>query len=70
MRGDTYTGTIFDARAERAADQFAAELLISPEAYAEAELRHGTCLDCIGHELGVTTDLLATWRDIHERQMR
>lgn len=68
VRGDTHTGTIFDQRAERAADQFAAQLLIDHDSYARAEAIHGTALDAIGYELGVTTHLLAVWRDMYERQ--
>ena len=62
IRGDTFTGTVFDQRAERAADQFAAELLITSEAYQAAEAIHGPNLDAIGHELGVTVHLLQVWR--------
>lgn len=67
IRGDVPTGTVFDARAERAADHFAATYLISPVEYALAEELHGTALDAIANELGVTTHLLEVWRTLNER---
>ncbi|OFT70624.1 hypothetical protein HMPREF3130_06750 [Corynebacterium sp. HMSC14B06] len=69
IRGDTPTGNPhFDARAERAADQLAAELLISHAEYATAESIYGPHPGAIARELGVTTHLLAVWRDTYERQ--
>lgn len=69
IRGDTPTGNPhFDARAERAADQLAAELLISHAEYAAAEAIYGAHDGAISCELGVTTHLLAVWRDTYERQ--
>ncbi|WP_225976710.1 MULTISPECIES: ImmA/IrrE family metallo-endopeptidase [Corynebacterium] len=68
IRGDEATGIEhFDQRAERAADQFAARLLISPAEYAAAEALYGPHEGAIARELGVTTHLLAVWRGIHER---
>lgn len=67
IRGDVPTGTAYDARAERAADHFAATYLISPVEYALAEEIHGTALDAIANELGVTTHLLEVWRTLNER---
>lgn len=67
LRGDVPTGTAFDQRAERAADHFAATYLISPVEYALAEEIHGTALDAIANELGVTTHLLEVWRTLNER---
>lgn len=67
VRGDIPTGTIFDQRAERAADHFAANLLITEEAYIESEQRHDGRLDPMAHDLGVTVHLLKTWRRLHER---
>ena len=67
IRGDIPTGTIFDQRAERAADHFAANLLITEEAYIESEQRHDGRLDPMAHDLGVTVYLLKTWRRLHER---
>lgn len=67
IRGDVPTGTVFDQRAERAADHFAATYLISPVEYALAEEIHGTALDALANELGVTTHLLEVWRTLNER---
>ncbi|MEJ6019167.1 ImmA/IrrE family metallo-endopeptidase [Corynebacterium sp. H113] len=64
IRGDIYTGTIFDQRDERAADQFAAQLLISEEAYQAAERIHGPHDDAIAYELDVTVHLLNTWKQL------
>ena len=66
-RGDVPTGTAFDARAERAADQFAANLLITEEDYINLEMLHDGALDPIAHELGVTVHLIEVWRKMHER---
>ena len=58
----------FDARTERAADQIAAELLTSPPTeYAAAETIYGPHTGAIARELGVTTHLLAVWRELFER---
>lgn len=67
VRGDVPTGTIFDARAERAADQFAAKLLITEEDYINLEMLHDGALDPIAHELGVTVHLVEVWRRMYER---
>lgn len=57
----------FDAGTERAADQIAAELLTSPTEYAAAETIYGPHTGAIARELGVTTHLLAVWRELFER---
>lgn len=67
VRGDVPTGTIFDARAERAADQFAANLLITEEDYINLEMLHDGALDPIANELGVTVHLIEVWRRMYER---
>lgn len=68
LRGDEPTGSPhFDARAERAADQVAAELLISHVEYAAAESIYGPHSGAIARELGVTTHLLAVWRQTFEK---
>ncbi|MCX7542331.1 ImmA/IrrE family metallo-endopeptidase [Corynebacterium sp. P5848] len=54
-------------RQEREADDFAAELLVSPGAYAAAEDLHGTHLGAIAEELSVTQHLLKIWRKEWER---
>ena len=56
-----------DTRLERRADQWAAELLISKDEYKAAEIIHGSHLGAIAHELGVTPEVVETWRTIHER---
>lgn len=54
-----------DARSERAADQFAAELLISITEYQLAEELHGGHAPGIAHELGVTVHVVKVWQRIH-----
>lgn len=49
------------------ADVFAARLLISEQAYAEAERIFDGHPGAIADELGVTRSLLATWQAHHER---
>lgn len=68
LRGDVPTGTVFDQRAERAADHFAATYLISPVDYALAEKIHGPNPDALANELGVTTHLLEVWKTFHENK--
>lgn len=57
-----HTGT-----AEIRADRFAARLLIDPAEYRAAELIYGHHPARLAHELGVTTHLITTWQNIHER---
>lgn len=54
------------ARQEAKADEFAAELLITPEAYEAAERLAGCHDGALAAELGVTTELIRVWRGIHE----
>lgn len=69
IRGDMPCGNPhFDVRAERAADQIAAKLLISHAEYAAAEALYGAHDGAIARELGVTTHLLAVWRKTYKRQ--
>lgn len=69
MAGDEPTGIAWaDERMERAADVVAAQWLITPEAYAAAEALYGPHPGAIARELGVTLHVLATWRDLYERQ--
>ena len=68
IRGDTPTGVDWaDARAERAADHIAAQLLISPAEYALAEEIHGPGVAGLAHALDVTPHLIRVWRGEHER---
>ncbi|HAF71984.1 MAG TPA: ImmA/IrrE family metallo-endopeptidase [Corynebacterium variabile] len=55
------------ARNEHRADRWAAQLLIHPDAYREAETMFGPHPGAIAAHLGVTHHLLAVWRDTHER---
>lgn len=57
----------YDARQERAADQFAARLLIHERDVRIAETIHGPRWGAIAHELGVTEQLLTVWRGLHQR---
>ena len=68
LTGDVPTGIAhFDQRMERAADMTAANMLISHTDYAAAEALYGAHDGAIARELGVTTHLLAVWRDTYER---
>lgn len=69
MAGDEPTGVDWaDQRAERAADRFAAELLISPAEYALAEQMYGPEPGAIARELGVTRHLLDVWCGVWARR--
>lgn len=56
-----------DPRLERRANQWASRLLISEDEYAAAEQIHGPHPQAIAWELGVTPDVVITWRELHER---
>lgn len=58
-----------DERQELRADRYAADLLITHEAYEEAEHLVGCHEGAIAHELNVTVELVTIWRDAHERTM-
>lgn len=55
----------FAARQERAADQFAARLLINRREVEIAERAYGPNWPKIAHELGVTEHLLGVWLEMH-----
>lgn len=55
------------SRQERQANELAAELLITPEEYEEAETLVGHHEGALAAELGVTTHLIHAWRGLHER---
>ncbi|AWB82250.1 ImmA/IrrE family metallo-endopeptidase [Corynebacterium yudongzhengii] len=55
-------------RQENAADQWAADLLITPERYRDAENTHGPHSGAIALELGVTTHVINTWRNHYQRK--
>lgn len=56
-----------DTRLELRANQYAARLLISEDAYRAAEQLHGPHTGAIAHELSVTPDVVTTWCDIYSR---
>lgn len=56
-----------DPRLERRADQFAAQILITPAEYRLAEKLHDGHIGAIAYELGVTVRLVEVWRDMHDR---
>lgn len=56
-----------DPRLELRADQYAARLLISEDAYRAAEQLHGPHPGAIAHELGVNLEVIKTWCDIYSR---
>ena len=62
--GDEHHG---DPRLELRADQYAARLLISEDAYRAAEHLHGPHPGAIAQELGVTPDGVTTGCDIYSR---
>ncbi|MFC9765250.1 ImmA/IrrE family metallo-endopeptidase [Rhodococcus jostii] len=64
---DPGCGEHFHARQERAADQFAARLLIDPCEVEALETAYGPNWPKIAYEMGVTDRLLAVWRDMHSR---
>ncbi|ALX67374.1 ImmA/IrrE family metallo-endopeptidase [Microbacterium sp. XT11] len=55
-------GTLQRERQEQRADEWAARLLISPEAYAEAEAVRGPHPPSLAFELGVTVELVAAFQ--------
>mgnify|MGYP002758470534 FL=1 len=57
-----------DPRHERQADDFAANLLIDPHAYIEAEAIYEGNERAIAHELGITLGLLQHWKTQYERK--
>ena len=52
---------------ERRADEWAARLLITPEAYAAAEQARGTHLASVAFELGVTVEIVTAYRRLLQR---
>lgn len=56
-------------RHERQADDFAANLLIDPNAYIEAEAMYEGNERAIAHELGITLGLLQHWKTQYERKI-
>lgn len=63
--GDNLPQWVVDKQ-ERAADRWAANLLIDPHDYAELEKIYEGHLGAIAAELGVTVSLLAIWRETQQ----
>ncbi|MFW9211513.1 ImmA/IrrE family metallo-endopeptidase [Corynebacterium striatum] len=65
---DTPTGNgHFDQRQERRADEYAAQLLITPHDFEAAAIWHHGHLPAIADELEVTHHILKTWQSLYER---
>lgn len=62
------TGWI-DQRQERQAQESAALMLITAADYAAAEALVGPHPGALAQELGVTTKLLRSWQELHERKL-
>lgn len=60
---------ILRLRQERRADEIAAQLLIAPCSYLNAEKTVGHHPGALAIELGVTTHIIQAWRDLHERKL-
>ena len=56
-----------DPRIERRADQWAAQMLITPPEYAAAEEEVGTSIGALAYHLDVTPAVISTWRDCYAR---
>lgn len=56
-------------RDERQANTFAARLLVSPEAYRDAEAEVGTEARHLARHLGVTSDLIELWRESWQQEI-
>ncbi|EHK86418.1 hypothetical protein AK37_01682 [Rhodococcus pyridinivorans AK37] len=59
---------LLHAKQERQADEFAAQLLITPAEYREAERLHGTHEGAIAHHLGVTVRIVRVWKELWMRR--
>ncbi|WPF24396.1 ImmA/IrrE family metallo-endopeptidase [Corynebacterium pseudokroppenstedtii] len=62
---DSRTEAWLRGRQEREADIFAANVLIDPTEYKNAELLYGPHPGAIAQELGVTNHLVTVWRNTH-----
>lgn len=54
---------------EDRANRFAAKLLVDPTEYATLESIYGPHPSRLAHELGVTVELILTWKTINERTL-
>lgn len=70
VHGHDWTTARHDVlRDERQAKTFAARLLVSPEAYRDAEREVGTDARHLARRLDVTAELIELWRDSWEREI-
>ncbi|WP_276923356.1 ImmA/IrrE family metallo-endopeptidase [Corynebacterium pyruviciproducens] len=60
---------VSEPRIERRADQWAAQLLISPAEYRAAELLVGAHVGALAYELEVTPAVVETWRACYRSQV-
>ena len=58
-----------DPRAERRADRFAAQLLISEKAMRDAENITGPETGALAHHLGVTPNLIEVWKENYKAKI-
>ena len=52
---------------ERQADSYAAQLLITEEAYRATEVAYGTNVEKLAFELNVAPNIIEAWRALYER---
>ena len=68
IHGDTpTTDSCRSSRQERRAHEWAAQHLISEQAYRDAETIHGPHIGALAAELEVTTKYIEIWREMHAR---
>lgn len=67
--GHDWTRTHDRERDERQADTYAARLLITPEAYRDAEEIAGAHLGALARELNVRVDLVRLWQDSYRAEV-
>lgn len=56
-----------DSYQERRATAWAAQTLITPDAYAEAEALYGPHPGALAQQLGVTREIIDAWRDCYRK---
>lgn len=65
--GHAYYGhTVSTPKNERQADSYAAQILITEEAYRRAEEAYGTSIEKLAYELDVMPSIITAWRQNHE----
>lgn len=68
-RDEPTTDPWLHSRQERRAHEWAADHLITPENYKQAENLVGSHDGALARELNVTTKYIRLWRDLHERKL-